>query len=57
MKGEILEVVDATGKWFQVRTPAGVTGVCLKLKFGNVSELILALDCPLQLPGPALRLK
>ncbi|KGB78535.1 high osmolarity signaling protein SHO1 [Cryptococcus deuterogattii 99/473] len=27
MKGEILEVVDATGKWFQVRTPAGVTGI------------------------------
>ncbi|OXB33523.1 SHO1 osmosensor [Cryptococcus neoformans] len=27
MKGEILEVVDATGKWFQVRTPAGITGI------------------------------
>lgn len=27
MKGEMLDVVDATGKWFQVRTPAGVTGI------------------------------
>jgi SHO1 osmosensor len=26
-KGDILDVVDNTGKWFQVRTPSGQTGV------------------------------
>ncbi|WVQ63040.1 uncharacterized protein L199_001191 [Kwoniella botswanensis] len=26
-KGDILEVLDNTGKWFQVRTPAGATGI------------------------------
>ncbi|WVR04097.1 hypothetical protein IAU60_001096 [Kwoniella sp. DSM 27419] len=26
-KGEILEVLDNTGKWFQVRTPSGQTGI------------------------------
>ncbi|TYJ52388.1 hypothetical protein B9479_007006 [Cryptococcus floricola] len=27
MKGDILDVVDASGKWFQVRTPSGATGI------------------------------
>ncbi|WVW79691.1 hypothetical protein I302_101661 [Kwoniella bestiolae CBS 10118] len=26
-KGDILEVLDNTGKWFQVRTPTGATGI------------------------------
>nr|XP_031859083.1 high osmolarity signaling protein SHO1 [Kwoniella shandongensis]KAA5526155.1 high osmolarity signaling protein SHO1 [Kwoniella shandongensis] len=26
-KGDILEVMDNTGKWFQVRTPTGATGI------------------------------
>jgi len=26
-KGDLLEVVDATGKWYQVRTPSGATGI------------------------------
>jgi len=26
-KGDILEVVDNTGKWYQVRTPSGQTGI------------------------------
>jgi len=26
-KGDTLEVMDNTGKWFQVRTPSGQTGV------------------------------
>ena len=26
-KGDILDVMDNTGKWFQVRTPSGQTGV------------------------------
>ncbi|WVQ77788.1 hypothetical protein IAR50_007478 [Cryptococcus sp. DSM 104548] len=27
MKGDILDVVDASGKWYQVRTPSGATGI------------------------------
>nr|XP_019012367.1 SHO1 osmosensor [Kwoniella pini CBS 10737]OCF51148.1 SHO1 osmosensor [Kwoniella pini CBS 10737] len=30
-KGDILEVLDNTGKWFQVKTPSGATGVSKKL--------------------------
>ena len=26
-KGDVLDVVDTTGKWYQVRTPAGQVGV------------------------------
>ena len=26
-KGDLLEVIEDTGKWFQVRTPTGQTGV------------------------------
>ncbi|KAK4690050.1 SHO1 osmosensor, partial [Tremellales sp. Uapishka_1] len=26
-KGDVLDVVDNTGKWYQVRTPAGTTGI------------------------------
>jgi SHO1 osmosensor len=26
-KGDMLDVLDATGKWFQVRAPSGQTGV------------------------------
>ena len=26
-KGDVLEVMDNTGKWYQVRTPSGQTGV------------------------------
>lgn len=26
-KGDLLDVIDSTGKWFQVRTPAGQQGV------------------------------
>jgi SHO1 osmosensor len=28
-KGDMLEVLDNTGKWFQVKTQAGQTGVSL----------------------------
>lgn len=48
MKGEILEVVDATGKWFQVRTPAGITGVCIQAR---ISEHFRA-DIGIRLPPP-----
>ena len=26
-KGDLLDVIDSTGKWFQVRTPSGQQGV------------------------------
>jgi len=32
-KGDILDVIDNTGKWFQVRTPTGHTGVSLCCDF------------------------
>jgi SHO1 osmosensor len=28
-KGDMLDVIDGTGKWFQVRAPNGQTGVSL----------------------------
>jgi SHO1 osmosensor len=48
-KGDILEVVDNTGKWFQVRTPSGQTGV-------SQASKILAddIDCAIKLPCYAM---
>lgn len=48
MKGEVLDVVDATGKWFQVRTPAGVTGVCLQAEIWKR----FGADIGIRLPPP-----
>ena len=47
-KGDLLEVVDNTGKWFQVRTPSGQTGVSFAIL------ILLTVDCAIQLPYDAL---
>lgn len=40
-KGDILEVMDNTGKWFQVKTPSGQTGVYISFSVcsANVSQI------------------
>lgn len=43
-KGDILEVVDTTGKWFQVRTPSGQIGVSVGV------GIMLTTDRTKQLP-------
>jgi SHO1 osmosensor len=45
-KGDMLDVIDGTGKWFQVRAPNGQTGVSL---FLYLSSMALMADCPIQL--------
>lgn len=34
-KGDMLEVLDNTGKWFQVKTQGGQTGVSARLGIAN----------------------
>jgi len=45
-KGDMLDVIDGTGKWFQVRAPNGQTGVSPSL---YLSSMALMTDCPIQL--------
>jgi hypothetical protein len=45
-KGDMLDVIDGTGKWFQVRAPNGQTGVSPILCIFTMS---LMSDCAIKL--------